>query len=438
MTRPWSGLVGSLRETTVRSALQAGTWALLGTFVGRVATVGALLLAARRLGSADFGQLSLALSTALVVASVSALGLPVAAQKLVAEARLVDGDRRDQLIGATLRLALLVGVTMTAAFLAAAPLIATAVLDEQALTPLLLVAAAMVLLTPGVEVLAGLLVAMERFRAVAVLRALQGCLAGLLIAVVLLAAPRVLPAMGALVAADAITCLVGLCLLRSSRSSGSRQSRRLLPSTPIVKALLKVSLPALVGSVSLQPALWLGQVMLSRTPGGLADVGAFAVAQRWYAIALFVPATMCSVLLPMLGRLRATGRSLDAHNLFVRYGGLTLAFSILACLFLVIMSGPLMGLQGEEYLRATAVLTVLGVAVVPTAMNNVLSQRAVAEGRMVLWMWSDLALALTLVVASIMLVPAFGGVGLALSFLLAYVATCVVLLPIVQTGRRGA
>ena len=94
MTRPWTVVTRPFRDTTLRTALRGGSWALVGTFVGRVANVGALLLAARLLGSEQFGGMSLALSTALVVTSVSALGLPVAAQKLVAEAREIDVVRR--------------------------------------------------------------------------------------------------------------------------------------------------------------------------------------------------------------------------------------------------------------------------------------------------------------------------------------------------------
>jgi O-antigen/teichoic acid export membrane protein len=95
-----------------------------------------------------------------------------------------------------------------------------------------------------------------------------------------------------------------------------------------------------------------------------------------------------------------------------------------------------MGLQGREYAAAAAVLTVLAVAVVPTALNNVLSQQALAQGRVALWVWSDVALAATLAVSAITLVPMMQAVGLAISYLLGYLATCVVLLPVAASARR--
>lgn len=426
----------SPRETTVRAALRGGSWALVGTFAGRVANVGVLLLAARALGGEQFGAMSLALSTALVVTSVTTLGLPVAAQKLVAEAGGADDPRRrEELISTTLKLLGLLGLVTVSGFLLLAPAIAEYVLADPALTPLLLVAGLLVFTTPCIEVLVGLLASLERFFEMGILRAVHGCTAGLALGLVLLIAPGPAESLGALVVGEIATCLVGtvgLSRLRDRRIRAGRSERR-----AATVALLRVSLPALLAGIALQPALWGGQVLLSRHPDGLMAVGVFAVALRWHAIALFVPATMGSVLLPMLGRLNASGRAADARTLFLRYGGITLLFSTAAGLALLVLAQPLMGLQGAEFGNASTTLAVLGLAVVPTALNNVLSQQAVADGRIALWVWSDIALAATLVVAAFLLVPALGATGLAWAYLLAYTATCVVLVPVATLRRAG-
>ncbi|WP_232667188.1 oligosaccharide flippase family protein [Pseudonocardia sp. TRM90224] len=435
MNRLWARGVALLREPTLRAALNGGAWALAGTFVGRVINVGALLVAARVLGSADFGGVSLALSTALVVSAVSGLGLPVATQKLVAEARSVDAPRAERLTDAALAVAATVGIAAVVLLATTAPWVATHVLDQDGMVVLLAIASALVLLTPTVELLAGLLSAHERFADVGRFRAVQGLLAGGVLGGALLLAPGPANALWALVAAEATTCLLGLWLVRRGRPAELRRVW-FTGTRPAVRDLLKVSLPAMVAGVALQPALWLGQVVLGRQPGGLELVGLFAVALRWHAIALFVPATMGSVLLPMLGRLRATDRVADARDLFVRYGAMTLAFSVLAALVLIVLSGPLMALQGPGFAGGAAVLAALALAVVPTALNNVLSQRALAEGRVALWVWSDAALAGTLAVSALVLVPLFQGVGLAVAYLLAYIATCAVLLPVARAARR--
>ncbi|WP_162460183.1 MULTISPECIES: oligosaccharide flippase family protein [unclassified Mycolicibacterium] len=438
MTRPWTAVLSRpLRDTTLRTALRSGSWALAGTAVGRVAHVAALLLAANRLGSAQFGGLSLALSTALVVTSVSALGLPVAVQKLVAEARDVDPVRRDRLIDLALGLTASVGfLTMIGGALTSV-WVADRILNQPAVGPLVAVASIFILTTPMVEVLAAVLAALERFDMVGLFRAVYGCLCGAVLVIVLLSAPGAKEALWGLAGAEALTCVFGLRLLRSAR--GPRSIGRYLSVAHLTeaKSLLRISGPALLAGISLQPSLWLGQVLLGRQSGGLEHIGTFAVAMRWHSIALFVPATMGSVLLPMLGRLRATGRDVDARALFVRYGVLTAVFSTTTGLGLIAFAGPIMGLQGAEYSRASMVLVVLAVATVPVALNNVLGSRALAEGRVAIWMWSDVALAAALAGGAIALVPALNDVGLAAAYLTAYVVSCLVLLPIALAARAS-
>ena len=148
MARPWTGgPAGPRADTTLRTALRGGSWALVGTFVGRAANVGALLLAARQLGSEQFGAMSLALSTMLVVTSVSALGLPVAAQKLVAESREIDVARRDRVITLTLAMTVAVGVPTMIVGALSSGWVAHGILNQPDVAPLVAVASILIVTT---------------------------------------------------------------------------------------------------------------------------------------------------------------------------------------------------------------------------------------------------------------------------------------------------
>jgi O-antigen/teichoic acid export membrane protein len=192
----------------------------------------------------------------------------------------------------------------------------------------------------------------------------------------------------------------------------------------------------MLAGTSLLPALWLGQVMLSRQPDGLRKVGVFAVAYRWHLVAVFVPAALGSVLLPMLGRLQASNRVVDARRLFVSYGWFTLALAAPACLILLVFARQIMAIQGPQYVTGASMVAILGIAVIPAAMNNVLSQMAVAETRLALWVVSDIALAGVIVVGAWLLVPALDGVGLSWAYVAAYVTTCLVLIPVLSAGPQ--
>jgi O-antigen/teichoic acid export membrane protein len=431
---PKAVLTRPLRDATFRAALAGGGWTLAGAVVGRATNAIALLYAAAQLGSEGFGELSLVLSTVSVVTSISALGLPVAATKLVAEARVHRGRPRERLVHAALILAAVGGLLAALTFLALSRYLADTVLGRTEVRPLLAVAAPLVLLIPSTELVASLLTGLERFRSLAIYRALHGVVPGSLLALVLAIRPGATATLGALVVGHAVVCGLGLRLLAASRGRAHVKGEVAALLTAARK-LFRVSLPAVVASASLQPALWIGQVVLSRQPRGLQQLGVFAVAYRWHVLAIFVPATLGAVLLPILGRLKATGRQADARALLWRYAGMTLVLSVLACLALVLFSGMAMRLPGAEYAGAAPVLTVLAVAVVPAAMNNVLSQRSIAEDKLALWVWSDVALAGALAGAALVLVPMLGATGLAWSYLIAYVVTCAVLLPVLRPER---
>ena len=169
--------------------------------------------------------MSLALSTALVVTSVSALGLPVAAQKLVAEAREIDVVRRDRLIDITLGMTASVGLLAMIGGALSSAWVADGILDQPDVAPLVAVASILILTTPMVEVLAGLLAALERFGTVGLFRAVHGSLCGVLLVIVLLSTSGAMAALWALAAAEALACVLGLRLVTSAR--GPRVNRPL-------------------------------------------------------------------------------------------------------------------------------------------------------------------------------------------------------------------
>jgi O-antigen/teichoic acid export membrane protein len=86
-----------------------------------------------------------------------------------------------------------------------------------------------------------------------------------------------------------------------------------------------------------------------------------------------------------------------------------------------------MSLTGHFYGTQTTVLAVLLVATLPTVVNNVLSQTALSVGAVAAWVWSDVALAVSLAVVAAVLVPRDGAIGLGLAYVVGYVVTCLAL-----------
>ena len=85
----------------------------------------------------------------------------------------------------------------------------------------------------------------------------------------------------------------------------------------------------------------------------------------------------------------------------------------------------------------TLPLVILAAAAVPCAVNSVLSSASVSLGALRAWLFSDLVLAAGLVLTAMWLVGPKGATGLALAYLVAYVATDVALAPPLHARLRA-
>jgi O-antigen/teichoic acid export membrane protein len=420
----------------LRAVVAGGSWTFLGTFVGRAGVAATMLVAAARLGHAGFGALTISMSSALTAASIAQLGLPMAVTKLVAESRGTCPPSARDLIHAAVGLTLAGGVVGTLAFLLLSPVIARSVGQRSDLESMLVLSALLIFVTPVAEIMSSILMAREQFREGAVYRVVRGGLNSVVVLVLLLLIPQPSTVVYATVAAEGAACLFGWRMLRTGdHGCQTKEAPRRGHVAESVRVLLRVSLPSLLASAFLVIMLWLGQLLLARQPSGLAQVGIFSVAYRWHTLALFIPVTVGSALLPVLGRLRASQRQSEARELFVQYAALTLVLSLAAGLITMVLSGRAMRLQGPGYGTGGPVLAILTLAVVPAALNNVLSQMAVAEDRIALWVVSNLALAGILIGTAYVLVPQYAAVGLAWAYAFGYPATCLVLLPVAMPGH---
>ena len=92
-------------------------------------------------------------------------------------------------------------------------------------------------------------------------------------------------------------------------------------------------------------------------------------------------------------------------------------------------------INGGYYSDSPSTLILLAMASIPCVINNILSSAAVSFGSIRLWLVSDLVLGVGLVALAFMLVPPLGADGLALADLGGYVATDLVLLPVLRKRR---
>ena len=195
--------------------------------------------------------------------------------------------------------------------------------------------------------------------------------------------------------------------------------------------------PAFVAFLSIAIAGTAAQVLLASSSHGYQRLATFAVAYRWHLAIVFVPAAIVPALLPLMSRLRAEQRHSQVLSLFRMTFWLTVVIAAVAAAVIAAAAPLVLRLSGAFYARDTLPLVILAAAAVPCAVNSVLSSASVSLGAMRAWLFSDLVLAAALLGTAVWLVGPQGATGLAVAYLVAYVATDASLAPPLHTRLRG-
>jgi O-antigen/teichoic acid export membrane protein len=410
-------------------------WLLTGAVVGRGSTLVASIVVARVLSPAQFGRLAILQTIVGLLAGVAGLGLSIALTRQIAAA--AGREEAGRYVGGAHLATLIAGVAASIVYIASRSVVATQILQDPGTTGAVIASTGAVLFTALAANSQGALNGFEAFRSTALsqwgqgfgvgggillgarLAGLEGALAGLSIGT----------AVGAVVA--------GSLLAKELSERGIHIVW--LPSRATWRSLWKPAAPAFIAFLVVSTALLVGQLVLSRQPHGYAEVGVFNLAYRWHLAVLFVPAVIAPALLPMLTRLIAQGDEGAARSLFRIYIAGTLILTIVPALAVILARHPILSFSGDYYANHPAPLVVLAVATIPSALNNVLSTGSLGIGAFRSWLVSDVALAVVLVGTAAVFVPIYAASGLALAYLLAYIATDTVLVYPVRslfTGHR--
>lgn len=410
-----------------REAAAGATWNLAGTAVARLVALVATVAVVRILGPTRFGGLALIQTTAAAMATLSGLGLAFATTRFVAQHLESDRRRAGGYLTSAAILCVLSGTIFGLAVVVFSPQLATDLLGKRSLTTAVAMAGPLLLFSPLADILIAGITGLQRFRTLGWAQAARGVLDGVLLIVGALSGGIVGGILGYVVA-EAIACLIaGVAVHRATRAETIELhlglDRTVLPS------LIRFALPSLSTALLLNVSLWLGQIFLAHQPGGLDSVGVFVFAQRFYLAAMFLPQVIGTVLFPMLSSLVGTGRFSRFRQLFRAYLGVTMFLATLAAGALFLLAGFVTALRGHGGAADARTLGILAFAAIPSALNNALGQAAVALRRIGWWLFSDVVLAIVFLGVAWLLVPSHGSVGLAVAYLVSFIATCLAIMP---------
>jgi O-antigen/teichoic acid export membrane protein len=407
-----------------RRVLVASAWGLSSAALARGASVIGQLAVARLLGPHGFGGYSAVQGSLQLLGTFAVLGLTVAATSVVAR-EAVEGLEKAAAAAQTALVAVgVIAVVVTAPAYVLAPEVARELFRDAglawALRLSLPVLGAEALSTTAAAALAGI----EDFSRMTISLAVRGI--GVSVATVIGAAVSGLT--GAVVAGSITEILAAVMSCRLVAAAFRRRGAaiRLRVEWSSLRLLRRIGLPALLGGLSIQPAVWISSVVLIHAEG-IQAFGLFSLAQKYQLIVLFVPSAVAPVLLPTLTSVDASGDRAGFRAVFRLY--LATSTGIVAVLSgLLIFIWPLLvDVQGSAYSHAYGLVIILGLGGLPTVLNGVLGQATLGANLVKAWVWSDVLLGVLLCGLSIVLVPAIGTNGLAVAYDVSYGVSALVL-----------
>lgn len=399
--------------------LRGTLWVVVGNGSGRILNLCAMILAARIIGTEDFGGLGIIRNTLEVFAVFSSAALGATATRYISTEITRDIARTGKIVSLISVTALLMSALFSLILLFGAEFISARYLEKPELGTPLMVGALLLFVSIWRGVFDAILLGCHEFKLVAIGKLLEGT--GALIFVPLLSLYFGLT--GGLFGLTIAVAIGATASLIFSAQELRKRSVRLEFSSALSewRMLINFSLPSLIAGTVATPVLWACLLIVARLDNGYAELGLYTSAYQLYTPAVFISMGVASASLPALSsHLMREGLSVFASNLRKTYA---VSFAITCSISapLILFSGYLIGLFGENFSDAQRIMQFLLFAA-PFHTSSLINTTAI-QAMNISWALvpTHIVWGASLLIASLVLVPINGGLGLAIAFLLSYV-----------------
>jgi O-antigen/teichoic acid export membrane protein len=394
-------------------------WAILTSIIGQGSVFLVTVITARLLGTASYGEWSIAQSTAISAVLTASAGIGVTASKFVSENRITNPLKAGRLLKLSLFIALIIGSIYAITLLASAHWIADTLLHAPHLTRSLRISSIYVLFWSMVISQIGVLNGLEAFSR--------------------LTRISLYYAMGAFVLSIALTWRFGLEGAATAMSLSSiiaywlyRQAiKRECKDKGITmqwcgmwnewQVLFQMSLPAGISGIVAAAFVWGSNTVLAQRTNGMHEMAIFNASYALRNLILFVPALIAKVASPILSNLKGVDDSEGYKRLLRVNFKLTVAIAFAIAVIVGVLSRLLLGAYGTEFAIGYHVLMILALSAALETIAVGLYQSLFANGK---W-WSGLVVSsgwsLVLFGTFYAWLQSEGAKGLAMAYVLAWI-----------------
>lgn len=424
LPKPLQQLLNRSQSSSFAARLIHGSlWSIAGAMLSRLLALAAALFLARFLGKAIYGQLGIIQATIGMFGGLGGLSMGWAAAKFVAEFRSADPIKAGKIITLASLVSWGTGIGLGVLLFFMAPWVAQSSFGAPELTPYVQLSAALLVLNAVNGTQIGILTGMEAFRPIAQSNGIVGVINFPLVVggAILFDLSGVVWGM---IIAQGLGCFYNAFVWK-------RESIRLnIPKVSWSRAISEFSLvfrfavPTTLGTLLINPVMWVCTTMLARQPNGFELVGAYSAASQWFGAIIWLPYVISNAVLPVLSERIGEKDVLRASRLVFSFLKINALLTIPLVIAGSLLSQPIMRAYGESFSSDWPTLVVTLVTCIVVAVQVPVTELITASGRMWLSFSMNLVWAAVFVMMATVLVQ-WGAVGLASARLLAYTAQCI-------------
>ncbi|MCK4627836.1 MAG: oligosaccharide flippase family protein [Sedimentisphaerales bacterium] len=393
-------------------------WSMAGSVISRGLMLCATVLVARMLGKTGYGELGMIQSTVGIFGVFAGFGLGITATKHVAEFRQSDPARAGRIIGLSELFAMLTGGLLSLVLFVFAPWLAEHTINATHLAGVLRIGALILFISALNGAQTGALAGFEAFKTIAHVNLFVG-----LISFPILVSGAYFGGLTGAVWALAINLGVNWLLNHLALRKEMRRYRILFTFRDCSRewpVLWKFSLPAVLAGSMTGPVNWACNAMLVNRPDGYGEMGVYSAANQWYAVLMFLPGILGSVVLPVLSDQLGQDNTKQSMRILVLAIKMNLLIVTPLVLIASIASPYIMSLYGEGFIDCWPTLVVVLMTTGLIAVQTPVGQMIAASGRMWIGFAMNMGWSLIFIVSTLLLVD-HGSIGLASARMLSYI-----------------
>jgi O-antigen/teichoic acid export membrane protein len=414
-------IIQQINPSNIAIRLASGAfWSLLGNIAGRGFILCAFIFVAQIIGKESYGELGMIRSTIIMFSVFAGTGIGLTASRYIALYRNTDVRKTHEIYCLSKYFSIIMGLLIAILLCIFAPLIAEYSLHAPHLTGGIRTGAITLFFATLNNAQSGALSGFERFKSSAINIIISGFIQLLLLTVGAYYW-GINGVIGSMAFAALILYFLNQRAIKQSISKVILQQIKIKQIKNTLPVLWKFSLPAFMSSILVIPSLWWCKTLMVQQVG-FNHIADYDVAEQWNTIILFIPATLGSILMPILSNTLAQGTK-NQYNKIVKINiVINVAVTFVLVLFISLLASVILRCYGAEFTDKTT-FYILILSTIPNAVCSVLGQVIASKGQMWTGFLLNFIWAIWCIVFSIIFIDKmnYGTVGLAMAVLIAYI-----------------